>query len=76
MGQREEIEKLVSVLKGVKPTHLAIVDIAWQVIDDDGDVDNDKAIALGLDFEAAIKEAEAYTDQTRRILQWLRGLVL
>lgn len=75
MGQQEEIDKLVRVLKAVKATQLSIISIAWKVIGDDGQADNEKVVALGMDFEKAIKEAQAYSDRNRRVLQWLRNLL-
>jgi len=75
MAEQEEIARLVNALKAVKPTHLSIIDIAWQVMGDDGNVDNNKVVALGVNFDKAIKEAEAYIEQNRRVLQWLRSLL-
>ncbi len=75
MGEREEIKKLVAVLKRAKPIHLSIGDIAWKVVDEEGQVDNDKVVALGMEFERAIKEAQAYSDKNRRVLQCLINLL-
>lgn len=63
------------MLKKVKPTHLSIIELAWKLVDDDGQIDNGKVITLGMEFEKAIKQAQAYSDKNRRVLEWLRNLL-
>jgi hypothetical protein len=66
---------LVAILREMPPVRLRLIDLAWQVVGEDGSLDSEKITFYAKELTEAIKEAEAYADATKEVVQWLREMV-
>jgi hypothetical protein len=57
---------LVTALKGVKETHLAIVDLSWTLLDAKGKLDPEKANLNRKEIDLAADQATNYVQGVRR----------
>jgi len=70
-----ETKDLIRILKGVPETRLRIIDLAWNVTDDDGAIDPDKVAFHYKEIKEATDEAQAYSEATKEAVECLRELV-
>jgi hypothetical protein len=66
---------LARILSELPPVHLRLVDLAWQVVGEDGSLDQEKIAFYAKELTDAVKEAEAYTEATKEAVQCLMELV-
>ena len=67
-------DDLCRALETVPRRRLAILELAWEVVNEDGKVDQEQVIARVDQVQAAIEEARAYirgTSDLKRRLEWL-----
>jgi len=64
-------EDLVRCLRTVPEKHLRIVELTRELATRDGDLNVEEAAARADEVEAAVHEAQAYAQATRRVLRWL-----
>ena len=67
---------VVSILRDLPATHLAVFDLAAELLDVQGDLDIDAAADRQPEINLALAEADAYASATRRAVQALRGLMM
>lgn len=68
-------QDLARALEGVPETRLRLVELARQVVDDEGNVDLVQCLPLAAEIEAAVDEARAYAQQTERVRWALQNLI-
>ena len=68
-------EDLVAILRTIPEVRLELIDVAWDLTDEDGDFDYDQALVHIDRVERAIGEAQAYARATHQmrsgITTWL-----
>jgi hypothetical protein len=62
---------LVAILREMPPVRLRLIDLAWQVVGEDGSLDSEKITFYAKELTEAIKEAEAYAKATKEAVQCL-----
>jgi len=67
-------EDLVRALETVPEKRLKLLDLTWEVVDENGEIDRDKVIRLAAEIENAFQEARAYTHDTERVRWGLKTL--
>jgi len=67
-------DDLVRVLRAVPPKSLRLVELAWELADEKGELDVDRAALRADEVDAAEREAAAYVQATRRVLWHLNQL--
>ena len=67
-------EDLVRALKGVPEFRLRLIDLARELVREDGSIDFDKATFYRKEIEEAIGEAEDYSWATREAVRCLREM--
>jgi len=67
-------DDLVRVLRTVPAKRLRLVEMAWELADDRGQLDVEKAAMRADEVQGAVHEASAYVQATRRVLGWLTEL--
>jgi len=67
-------DDLVRVLRTGPAKSLRLVELAWELADEKGQLDVEKAAARADEVQAAVHEASAYVQATRRVLRWLTEL--
>ena len=72
-GQRVN-EHVIMGLRQVPETKLRIIDLAWQVVNEDGSLDDEKTLLVAEELEEAVDEAEAYCRATKEAIGCLRNL--
>jgi len=68
-------EELINALKTVPECRLRLIELAWKVVGEDGEVDPTKIAFYHKEITEAIKEAEAYREQTKEIVRCLMDLL-
>ncbi|TRZ50571.1 MAG: hypothetical protein D4S01_06465 [Dehalococcoidia bacterium] len=69
-----DTRELVRVLEKVPGKHLRILNLAWEVIGEDGKIDAEKVALHYREIVEAKDEAQAYSDETREAVRCLRNL--
>lgn len=69
-----DIERVIQALKRVPEKELAIVKLAWEVLDDAGQLDFQKVIGRQPEVNLAIAEARAYSRATKNAAASLRKI--
>ena len=64
-------DTLVESLRQLPEVHLRIFALARDLVDENGNVDYERAAALGVELDQALHEARAYAETTRRALSCL-----
>jgi len=64
-------DDLVRALRTVPEKHLRIVELAHELATRNGELNVEEAAARADEVEAAVHEAQAYAQATRRVLRWL-----
>ena len=62
---------LVRILREVPQFNLRLPKLAWEVVGEDGTLDMEKVTFYAKEISGAIKEAEAYSDATKEVLNCL-----
>ena len=65
---------LVRALKGVPEFRLRLIDLARELVGEDGSIDFDKAAFYRKELEEAIGEAEDYSQATKEAVRCLREM--
>ena len=65
---------LVKALRTVPEKKLRLVELAWELVDPEGQPDLDKAAERLDEVNAACSEVNAYTNATQRLLWRIRNL--
>jgi hypothetical protein len=68
-------EDLVRILREMPAVKLRLIDLAWEVVGEDGTLDMEKVTFYAMEISDAIKEANAYSDANKEVLSWLIQLV-
>jgi len=66
-----ESDDIVRILKGLPECRLRLIQLANEVIGEDGGIDRLKSIYHAKELEEAINEAKAYSRATREMVQCL-----
>ena len=67
-------DDLVRTLQTVPAKRLRLVELAWELAKDDGELDEETAAMRADEVAVALQEASAYVQATRRALRWLTEL--
>ena len=67
-------QDLIEVLKTVPEKRLKLVELSWQVVKEDGGLDQNKLASLAQELELAIEEAQGYSAATEKALWSLRHI--
>lgn len=65
---------LVEALKQLPEVRLRIIDWAWKLAKEDGQIDVDQAALNTIELDEAVKEAKAYIEGTRRATWCLKNM--
>ena len=60
--------ELVNILKTVPGHRLRIIELAWELVDADGDLDENQAVRRMQEIREACQEAEDYGSATRQMV--------
>ena len=74
MTEPNEIEQIVQALKKVPEKHLMIVELARELVKEDGELDFDTLAERQREVNLAVAEAKAYSKATSRAVDSLRRL--
>ena len=66
--------ELIKVLRKVRPIRLRLIELAWEVVGDDGQLDPEKMSFHNQEIAEAVKEAEAYSQTTKEVIVCLREM--
>lgn len=69
-----DTQVLIRILKAVPEKRLRLIELAGEVVGEDGQVDPVKAGFLEQEISQACEEAEAYSQATRRVVWHLKSL--
>jgi len=64
------VEKYIDALKRVPECRLSIIDLAWKIVDENGELD-DNLMLHNLEVEAAVNEAKSHVSDTRKAIRLL-----
>ena len=64
-------EHLILALKQLPEVKLRLIELARQMVREDGSLDCERAGCYRQEIEAAIGEAEAYTQRVQGVIPWL-----
>ena len=64
------MEKYIEALKKVPECRLRIIDLAWKIAGENGELD-DNLMLHNLEVEAAVNEAKAHVSDTRKAVRLL-----
>ncbi|MBI4215908.1 MAG: hypothetical protein HY687_00720 [Chloroflexi bacterium] len=67
-------QAVVDALRGMPPARLRLIELAWQVVREDGSLDVERASFLRQELAEALAQAEAYGQATREAVRCLRQL--
>jgi len=67
------MENYIEALKKVPECHLALIDLAWQLVNEHGELDDD-LLFHNLEVHRAVKEATAHVYETRKAVASLCAL--
>jgi hypothetical protein len=68
-------ERLLELLRELPAVHLELLDLAWKLVGEDGELDPQKIAFHYTEIEKAIGEAESYTKATKEMVQCLTNLL-
>ena len=63
------MEDLIRALEMVPEKRLRLLELAWEVVDEKGELDQDRVIRLAAELQEAFQEARSYSHQTEK-LRW------
>jgi len=63
---------LIRTLKTVPEIKLKIIPLSWELVNEHGEIDSDKALAQAKEVEEAVGQAKAYVEGNRRLLSALK----
>lgn len=66
---------LIRVLKEVPECRLRLIELAWDLVREDGTVDNKKVAFYAKELEEGLKEAESYVRVTADAIRCLKTLL-
>jgi len=69
-----ETQALISVLRKLPEVRLKLIEVAWQVVGEDGALDIDKLGSLSMDLKDAVREAHGYVDSTKVAICALKNI--
>ena len=69
-----DTSKLIDALRVVPEFRLRLIELAWEVVRDDGSLDPERLTFRGKELKEAVDEAEAYARATKEAVQWLREM--
>jgi len=69
-----ETDNLIEALKQLPGVRLRLIDLAWEVAQDDGSIDVEQLLFKGKELEEATCEAKAYAYATRKAVSCLMSL--
>jgi hypothetical protein len=70
-----DTKDLIRVLKTVPEFRLRLIELAWKVIREDGQVDQDKVSFNRKEIDEAVEEAKAYGQATKEAVRCLMQMV-
>ena len=65
---------ITQALRRVPEVRLRLLELAWEVVKEDGSIDHERAAELALEVEQAIGEARAYSRATQEAVWALRQM--
>lgn len=65
---------MIDALKGVPEARLRLLELAWELVREDGSLDPERASFLAREIEEAIAEAQAYAQSTREAVRCLKAM--
>ena len=68
------MDNLVEALKQLPEVRLRLIELAWQVFRDDGGIDDDRLLMMGMELQEATDEARAYAESTRKAVSCLKSM--
>jgi len=68
------MDNLIEALKQVPEVRLRLIDLAWQVVKDDGSLDADQLLMMAKELQEATDEARAYAESTRKAVSCLKSM--
>ena len=66
--------ELIRALKTVPEFRLRLIELAWEVVGDDGSLDPERLTFRSKELKEAIDEAQAYAQAAREAVQCLREM--
>lgn len=69
-----DTSELIDALRVVPEFRLRLIELAWEVVGDDGSLDPQRLMFRGKELKEAIDGAEAYAQATKEAVQWLREM--
>ena len=66
--------ELIKVLKKLRPIRLRLIELAWEVVGDDGQPDPEKMSFHSQELAEAIKEAATYSQATKEAIVCLKEM--
>lgn len=67
-------EDIIRALETVPEARLRLLELAWEVVREDGSLDPERVTFLCKELEEAIAEAQGYALSTREAVRCLRGM--
>ncbi|KKM60929.1 hypothetical protein LCGC14_1536830 [marine sediment metagenome] len=74
MSEPEDIQKVARALLKVPETNLLLIELARDVVTEDGELDIDRLSEIPKEVNLAVAQAQAYTKGTDRARQALKPL--
>lgn len=65
------LQDLVRVLQSVPEKRLALFKLAWELVDEHGDIDPDKALGRGQELQLAIQEMQIVREENNKLVEAL-----
>lgn len=69
--EADDIEKVIAALDKIPETHLRILDLAREMVTEDGLIDYDMLAAQQPEVNLAVAEAQAYSRSTKKAIESL-----
>lgn len=69
--EADDIDKVIAALDKIPETHLMILDLAREMVKEDGQVDYDLLAAKQPEVNLAVAEAQAYSRSTKKAIEAL-----
>ncbi|MBA7630919.1 hypothetical protein ES703_38445 [subsurface metagenome] len=69
------MEDIPALLKTLPGTRLRLLSLAWELVNDDGTLDDAKVLFYEKELAEALKEAEAYARASANAVQCLKVLL-
>ena len=69
------MSEIVDYLLEIPEFHLRLIPLAWELVNDDGSLDNDKVLYHQAELEQAIDEMEAYVREAAKAVECLKSLL-